>query len=182
MKLTPRERFLAKVCPEPKDGCWLWRGQVRADGYGMVRFERKVHLAHRLAWTFFRGEIAPGLVVCHKCDVRACVNPEHLFLGTMMDNVRDMMEKGRSRQGENHRSAKLTAEQVRKIKTILAEGLLRVSDIAREYGVTHATIACIARGTSWRHVKLAAAAIKSDAPDQPKQESVSSIPIPEDEL
>jgi hypothetical protein len=110
------------------------------------------------------------------------VNPEHLFLGTMMDNVRDMMEKGRSRQGENHRSAKLTVEQVRKIKTILAEGLLRVSDIAREYGVTHATIACIARGTSWRHVKLAAAAIQSDAADQPKQESVSSIPIPEDEL
>lgn len=182
MKLTPRERFLAKVCPEPNGGCWLWRGQLRADGYGLVRFERKVHLAHRLAWKFFRGEIAPGLVVCHKCDVRACVNPEHLFLGTMMDNVRDMMEKGRSRHGEKHRSAKLTAEQVRRIKTMLAEGLMRMSDIAREYGVTHATIRCIARGTSWRHVKLATAVIQSDAVDQPKQESDSSITVPEDEL
>lgn len=174
MKLTPRERFLAKVCPESASGCWLWRGQLRADGYGMVRFERKVYLAHRLAWKLFHGEIAPGLVVCHKCDVRACVNPEHLFLGTMMDNVRDMMEKGRSTYGEKHRSAKLTTEQVRRIKTMLAEGFMRVSDIAREYGVTHATIGCIARGTSWRHVKLATAAIQTDAVDQPKQESVSS--------
>jgi hypothetical protein len=182
MKFTPRERFLAKVCPESSSGCWLWRGQVRADGYGLVRFERKVHLAHRLAWKFFRGEIAPGLVVCHKCDVRGCVNPEHLFLGTMMDNVKDMMEKGRSLHGEKHRSAKLTAEQVRRIKTMLAEDLLRVSDIAREYGVTHRTIACIARGTSWRHVKLPTAAIQSGAVEQPKQESVSSVTIPEDEL
>jgi hypothetical protein len=99
-----------------------------------------------------------------------------------MDNVRDMMEKGRSRQGEKNRSAKLTTEQVRKIKTILAEGLLRVSDIAREYGVAHSTIGCIARGTSWRHVKLATAAVQSDAVDLPKQVSVSSIPVPEDEL
>jgi len=172
MKLTPRERFLAKVCPDRGSGCWLWRGQQRADGYGLVRFERKVYLAHRLAWKFFRGDIASGLVVCHKCDVRACVNPEHLFLGTMMDNVKDMMEKGRSALGEKTRSAKLTTEQVRRIKTMLAEGFLRVSDIAREYGVTHATIACIARGTSWRHVKLATAAIQGDALEQPKQESI----------
>jgi hypothetical protein len=182
MKFTSRERFLAKVCPEPDTGCWLWRGQVRADGYGLVRFERKVYLAHRLAWKFFRGEIAPGLVVCHKCDVRACVNPEHLFLGTMMDNVRDMMEKGRSAHGEKHRSAKLTTEQVRRIKTMLAEGFMRVSDIAREYGVTHATVACIARGTSWRHVKLATEAIQPDVVDQPKEESINSMLVPEDEL
>jgi hypothetical protein len=182
MKLTPRERFLAKVCPEPNGGCWLWRGQLRADGYGLVRFERKVYLAHRLAWKFFRGEIASGLVVCHKCDIRACVNPEHLFLGTMMDNVRDMMEKGRSRHGEKNTSAKLTTEQVIRIKATLAEGLLRVSDIAREYGVTHATIGCIARGTSWRHVKLATAAIQSEPVDKPKQQSVNPKVVPEDEL
>ena len=182
MKLTPRERFLAKICPDPKGGCWLWRGMVVASGYGMVRFERKLYPAHRLAWKFFRGEIAPGLVVCHKCDVRACVNPEHLFVGTMADNIRDMKEKGRSPHGEKHSRAKLTTEQVRKIMTMLAEGFMRVSDIAREYGVTHATIGCIARGTSRRHVKLATAAIQSDAVEQPKQESVSSITKPEDEL
>src|SRR5436305_11849569 len=73
MKLTPRERFLAKVCPEPGSGCWLWRGMVVGSGYGMVRFERKMYAAHRLAWKLFRGEIAPGLAVCHKCDVRTCV-------------------------------------------------------------------------------------------------------------
>ena len=113
-----------------------------------------------------------GLVVCHKCDVRACVNPEHLFLGTMMDNVRDMMEKGRGQHGEKNRSAKLTTEQVRRIKTMLAEGFMRVSDIAREYGVTHSTIGCIARGTSWRHVKLATPSFKARC-EQPKEEPLA---------
>lgn len=153
MKLTPRERFLAKVCPEPNGGCWLWRGMVVGSGYGMARFERKIYPAHRLAWKFFRGEIAPGLVVCHKCDIRTCVNPEHLFLGTHAENMKDMKEKGRSPHGDGHSRAKLTTEQVRKIKAVLAEGLLSVSDIAREYGVTYSTIACIAKGKSWRHVK-----------------------------
>jgi hypothetical protein len=182
MKLTPRERFLAKVCPEPNGGCWLWRGMVVPTGYGMVRFERKMYPAHRLAWKFFRGEIAPGLVVCHKCDVRACVNPDHLFLGTMKDNIQDMKEKGRSPHGDQHSRSKLTEKNVRRIKTMLAEGHMRVSEIARAFGVTHATIDCINRGTSWRHVKLPTAAIQSDAVEQPKQESVSSITVPEDEL
>lgn len=153
MKLTPRERFLAKVCPEPGSGCWLWRGMVIASGYGMVRFERKMYMAHRLAWKFFRGEIAPGLVICHKCDVRACVNPDHLFVGTMMDNIRDMKEKGRSPHGDKHSRSKLTAEKVSRIKAILAEDRMCMSEIAREFGVAHATISCIARGTTWRHVE-----------------------------
>lgn len=155
MKLTPRERFLAKVCPEPGSGCWLWRGMVVASGYGMVRFERKMYMAHRLAWKFFRGEIAAGLVVCHKCDVRACVNPDHLFVGTMMDNMTDMKEKGRSPHGDNHSRSKLSAKKVKRIKTMLAEGRMRVSEIARAFGVSHTAIDCIANGRTWRHVETA---------------------------
>jgi hypothetical protein len=166
MKLTSRERFLAKICPDRESGCWLWRGMVVATGYGMVRFERKMYPAHRLAWKLFHGEIPPGLVVCHKCDVRACVNPEHLFVGTMMDNIRDMKEKGRSPHGDKHSRSKLTAEKVSRIKTLLAEDRMRVSEIAREYGVTHATIDSIKRGNTWRHVKAAAAVIGNETADE----------------
>src|SRR6185312_5211293 len=182
MKLTPRERFLAKVCPEPNGGCWLWRGMVVGSGYGMARFEPKMYPAHRLAWKLFRGEIAPGLVVCHKCDVRNCVNPEHLFLGTHAENMKDMKQKGRSPHGDEHSRSKLTAKNVSRIKAMLTQRHMRVSEIERAFGVTHATIGCIARGTSWRHVKLATAAIESDAVDQPKQDSISSITVPEDEF
>ncbi len=182
MKLTPRERFLAKVCPEPNGGCWLWRGMVVGSGYGMVRFERRMYPAHRLAWKLFRGEIAQGLAVCHKCDVRICVNPEHLFLGTHAENMKDMKEKGRSPHGDEHSRSKLTAKTVSRIKAMLAQGHMRVSEIARAFGVTHATIDCIAKGKTWRHVKAAEpVTIESDAIDQPK-EPVSSATIPEDEL
>jgi len=181
MKLTPRERFLAKVCPEPNGGCWLWRGMVVGTGYGMVRFERKMYPAHRLAWKLFRGEIAPGLAVCHRCDVRACVNPEHLFLGTHAENMKDMKEKGRSPHGDEHSRSKLTAKNVSRIKAMLAEGHMRVSEIARAFGVTHATIDCIAKGKTWKHVKAAKAAkqeLEDDRVDQTKQGSM----IPDNDL
>jgi hypothetical protein len=159
MKLTPRERFLAKVCPEPGSGCWLWRGQLRPDGYGVLWLDGKSHSAHRAAWVLFRGEIDPGLLVCHKCDVRACVNPEHLFLGTHTDNARDRQEKGRSMLGEKVHSSKLSAKQVSRIKRMLAEGCMYESELARAFGVTPPTIRAIARGTAWRHVEAAPAAV-----------------------
>jgi HNH endonuclease len=176
MKLTPRERFLAKVCPESASGCWLWRGYLDDAGYGVVRFERKLRGAHRVAWILFHSDIAPGLVVCHKCDVPACVNPDHLFLGTPADNARDRKEKGRSPHGEEHAHAKLTVENVRRIKTMLSQGRLYVSEIAREFGVTAGAIKAIKKGVSWRHVQPAPAALdtETDVLDQPKQESTGS--------
>jgi hypothetical protein len=166
MKLTPRERFLAKVCPEPNGGCWLWRGQLNQCGYGVLWLDGKSRIAHRHAWMLFRGEITPGLLVCHTCDVRACVNPKHLFLGTHTDNARDREEKGRSMRGEKNRSSKLSTEQVSRIKTLLAEGRMYVSEIAREYGVTPPTIAAIAKGTTWRHVE-ASGTRKTELEDDP---------------
>ncbi|HSK44714.1 MAG TPA: HNH endonuclease, partial [Candidatus Binatia bacterium] len=126
------------------------------------------------------------LVVCHKCDVPACVNPDHLFLGTPRDNVRDRQEKGRGIQGEKVHSSKLSEAQVRRIKTMLAEGRLYMTELAREYGVTASTIARIAKGMSWRHVKadvVAPQPASSNNPaDQGKQEPTIGDDDPDHDL
>jgi hypothetical protein len=153
MKLTVRERFLAKVCLHRGTGCWLWQGMIRPDGYGIACFEGKEQSAHRVAWKLFRWEIPPDMLVCHTCDVRACVNPAHLFLGTAAENARDMSEKGRNRRGEKHGSAKLTQAQVKQIKAMLAEDRMYVSEIAREFGVSGPTIRAIKTGKTWKEIE-----------------------------
>ena len=153
MKLTLKERFLAKVSPDPNSGCWLWKGCYFAGGYGRFKLSPSKRCgAHRASWILFRGEIPQGLLVCHKCDIRACVNPEHLFLATHEQNMADMRRKGRARSGERFHAAKLTAAQVRQIKQLLAQGQLTHLQIARQFGVGCGAIAAISCGRTWRRV------------------------------
>jgi hypothetical protein len=93
--------FKAKCVPEPNTGCWLWlQPDIRGGriSYGHFRIDRRPMGAHRASWLLYRGEIPAGAHVLHRCDTPSCVNPDHLFLGTHDDNMRDMAQKGRSQR------------------------------------------------------------------------------------
>ena len=145
------ERFWAKVLKT--DACWLWTGKRAHDGYGYFRIKYPQHdvttaAAHRVAWTLTVGPIPPGFFVCHHCDVRYCVNPAHLFLGTHKDNMRDATVKGRVNRGEKNGQSKLTNDQVQQIRTL--EGTH--TEIATKFGVTPETISFIRNYKGWKHV------------------------------
>jgi hypothetical protein len=128
-----RERFLRFVEQCPETGCWLWRGAVfGGTGYAQLSSRRgqRPYAGHRLAYELFVGPIPEGLFVCHKCDVRRCVNPAHLFLGTPLDNSIDAAKKGRTR------GAKLSVEQL----SAIAESTLGIRALSRKYGISRPRI------------------------------------------
>lgn len=92
-----RQRFCSKVDRASPHDCWPWIGSLYRTGYGNVRIRGKTYRSHRVAWAIAKGVIPAGLCVLHKCDNRACCNPEHLFLGSLKDNITDMYRKGRAR-------------------------------------------------------------------------------------
>ncbi len=149
-------RFLAKCSPEPTTGCWLWTGLTDKDGYGRIVKPGKINArAHRVSYELHVGEIPSGMLVCHRCDVPACVNPAHLFLGTNRENLGDMAAKGRQWPfGIHHPLAKLTNERVSEIRTAHASGESQRS-LARRYGLARPTIRNVVERTTWKHVAVA---------------------------
>lgn len=145
------ERITAMSIPEPNSGCWIWLGAT--DGrYGQISVADRLVKAHRRSYECFRGPIPAGLMVCHKCDVPMCVNPDHLFIGTHHENMEDMTQKGRrwnlpSSFGEKNGSAKLRREDVASIRAL--KGAETQEDIARRFGVTRSAISLIHRGKIW---------------------------------
>ncbi len=150
-----RNKLERESIPEPNSGCHLWLRAVRGHGYGVLWWEGGLVDVHRLSWAEANGPIPPGNVICHRCDVRLCINPAHLFLGTQADNLRDMALKGRASRkarawprGEKNRGAKLTASDVLAIRK---DARSRV-DIAAAYSVSYSAIARIKTRLRWGHI------------------------------
>jgi DNA-binding CsgD family transcriptional regulator len=156
-----QERFWTKVEKDSDEGCWFWVGAKNDSGYGKLTFgNKRAYRAHRLGYEMKYGPITEGLCVLHHCDVRACVNPEHLFLGTRADNNRDTAQKGRIRNGERKGSRHPQAilnEEIAKRVLFLWENGMRPTEIARTLGYKYSTISNILYGRAWQHVKKQAA-------------------------
>ena len=139
------DAFDARVFRIP-GGCWAWTGQKAAKGYGaMFIGQGRVMRAHRFSWVLHHGTIPEGMNVCHRCDYRSCVNPEHLFLGTNADNNHDMARKGRVASREDNGQAKLTEQAIAHIR---GSGENQRA-VARLFGVNQSTISRVRTGTHW---------------------------------
>lgn len=144
--VMPIDSFNEKYTPEPYSGCWLWTGATTTGGYGKIKTGNFRMDAHRAAYILFRGEIPNDLFVLHRCDTPACVNPDHLFLGTALDNIRDSAIKRRSAVCDRHGMAKLTWDAIEEIR----KSNESQRAIGRRYGVSQGQVSLIKSGKSWK--------------------------------
>ena len=143
--------FWRHVEPTPDDVCWIWRGAKTGTGYGHTRVggRRGSYMtSNRMSWEVHHGPIPAGMHVLHHCDVKLCCRPDHLYLGTRTDNLRDAMNRGRIRSGERHGMARLRNRDVRSIR----EATGTDAQIARTFAVSRATIYRIRTGKGWGSV------------------------------
>jgi len=148
--LSPSELFWSKV--QKTDGCWNWMAATRnKNRYGAFKTKGKIYSAHRFSWILTHGEIPEGKLVCHHCDNKLCVRPDHLFLGNYRDNTQDAIQKGvfhfnthRTKgsflRGEKHTNAKLRNWQVSAIRFMYALGIWTYRDLARFFSIDYSYI------------------------------------------
>lgn len=143
---------IARHSIQASSGCWLWTGTVsKATGYGQIGYEGKMLLAHRASYMAYRGDIPEGIFVCHKCDVRNCVRPDHLFLGTRQDNTDDMMRKRRNRPMPGEKNANALISESQAIEILGSNESYTV--LAAKYGIKKASIYNIKAGHRWQHLR-----------------------------
>jgi hypothetical protein len=142
-------RFWA-LARKTKAGCWLWRGHLSPSGYGVFTWRGRWTRAHRLAYELTSGAIPAGTLVCHRCDVRRCINPAHLYAGSAFDNMRDAAAAGKTRGSRNGR-ARLDDDQVRAIRELAAIGV-KQAELARRFGVPAPTVNHIVHRRTWKHL------------------------------
>lgn len=143
-------RFMVKVSPEPNSGCWLWTGSFGTTGYGQFSLGGRPVKAHRASWELHHGPIPAGAFVLHRCDNPACVNPQHLEVGSHVKNMADMRARGRARGGRPEGNPKIDAAQALAIRRARADGAT-LADLAAQYGLrSKSSIANIVNGATWR--------------------------------
>lgn len=160
-------RFWSKVDIKSESECWPWNAGRFTQGYGAFKLNGKLVKASRVAFTLSRGPIPDGMMVCHDCNNPCCSNPKHLFAGSNEDNMRHMVECGRSLvgdlnpmrihpefhvRGEKHLSSKLTTEKVLDIRARFDSGTATLTSLGREYGVTKQSISAIVKRKTWTHI------------------------------
>lgn len=153
------QRFWSRVWKPTKDGCWIWKGTIMGLGYGSLHINRgdahRIEMrAHRLSWKIHYGEVPDDLLVLHKCDVRNCVNPRHLFLGTYQDNQSDMVEKGRSAHGEGHSNVKLTEDEVLEIRYLAKTDQCTQKMLAKMFNIGQRMISHIINYDHWNYPEI----------------------------
>ncbi|HEY5267531.1 MAG TPA: HNH endonuclease signature motif containing protein [Candidatus Saccharimonadales bacterium] len=176
-----QDRFLSNVDKPDKIGCWVWKGSLDKSGYGRMKIQNKGYAAHRLSYFLYKGIIPDGLWVLHTCDNRPCVNPEHLYVGDVQQNMRDAVERNRMAKGarngsvthaekryknwliwrksvpdlvkgEKNGRAKLNTDQVQTIRELYQNGNLNKEELGRQFNVSGVLIGKIIRNELWAHV------------------------------
>lgn len=148
--MNVRERLKKRISQQPT-GCWEWTGAVSEHGYGRIKVDGINCLAPRMSWCLFKGNIPRDICVLHKCDNRLCINPKHLFLGTRVDNIRDMVKKNRQRglKCEANPRSKLTRKAVKAIRKEYASAGTFQHILAKKFGVSQPVISKIIRNERW---------------------------------
>ena len=155
------ERLLSKATVDEKTGCWLWQGANNAHGYGVIRLgsltdgSRTMAYVHRVAYQIKHGPIPRGLFVCHKCDVKNCFNPDHLWVGTNSENINDAIAKGIAvggpNYGEKNGNAKLTAAQIGWLRRMKDIGFT-YAQLSAIFGISRTHAAFIVKRKNWKTV------------------------------
>lgn len=153
-------RFWSYV--DKRGSCWLWMRGLSYQGYGKFWCgkSKRSWTASRFAWTITYGPIPPGIFICHKCDAPACVNPDHLFLGTQRENLADCIAKGRTAKGCRNAAAKINETIVRQIRasyvrcapTPYAPNPFSTNGLAKRFGISQRTVWSIVHRKIWRHI------------------------------
>lgn len=150
-------RFLSHV-DRSNEGCWNWNGIENSNGYGRFSINDRHELSHRVSYRIFFGEIPEGLNVCHQCDNRKCVNPDHLWLGSQSENLIDASAKGRMKRpdtrADRNGNTSLTWEKVHAIRDMHGRGV-RKFHIAKLFNVSPSTISNITNHETWKEQRRA---------------------------
>lgn len=142
----PHERFLNNTIKT--DCCWIWSKCTR-QGYGAFQVDNKIMDSHRYSYEYHKGKIPKGMCVLHKCDNRRCVNPEHLFLGTRIDNQKDMKNKNRAALGEKNARSKLTLNDIKDIRK--SKGIVKTGVLLDKYNISRSQMGRILRHENWNN-------------------------------